>query len=104
MLGFDVSRLFTLDLVGMSCSHVHLTSSGFFNHCMVLIFRLCTSPPPCLGLLKRSEGLINEVNFSERTDQCVLISFVRFGSVRKRRLTCQICSLIICLFINCHFG
>ena len=32
------------------------------------------------------------------------ISFVRFGSVRKRRLTCQICSLIIVLFINCHFG
>ena len=71
MLGVDVFRLFTLDQVG-------------------------TSPPPCLGLLKRSEGLINEVNFSERTDQCVLISFVRFGSVRKRRLTCEICSLISC--------
>ena len=31
--------------------------------------------------------------------ECVLISFVRFGSARKRRLTCQICSLIN-LFFN----
>ena len=69
----------------------------------VWFFILCTSPPPCLGLLKRSEGLINEVNFSERTDQCVLISFVRFGSVRKRRLTCEICSLISCSIYQLPF-
>ena len=31
--------------------------------------------------------------------ECVLISFVRFGSARKRRLTCQIWSLIN-LFFN----
>ena len=69
MLGVDVFRLFTLYQVGMSCSHVYSTSSGFST--TVWFFILCTSPPPCLGLLKRSEGLINEVNFSERTDQCV---------------------------------
>ena len=31
------------------------------------------------------------------------ISFVRFGSVRKRRLTCQICSLIICFIYQLPF-
>ena len=46
MLGFDVSRLFTLDLVGMSCSHVHLTSSGFFNHCMVFQTMHQSAPMP----------------------------------------------------------
>ena len=46
MLGFDVSRLFTLDLVGMSCSHVHLTSSGFFNHCMVFLTMHQSAPMP----------------------------------------------------------
>ena len=51
----------------------------------VWFFILCTSPPPCLGLLKRSEGLINEVNFSERTDQCVFVRFFFGGNASSQK-------------------
>ena len=45
-------------------------------------------------------GMMNNANDIHNT---YMISFVRFGSVRKRRLTCEICSLISCSIYQLPF-
>ena len=68
-----------------------------------------SGPKSCTCFLPHKEegfvGLIFHSGFATRLCLCYSdrISFVRFGSVRKRRLTCEICSVISCSIYQLPF-